>query len=171
MQLTHPVRVAARQVVVDRHEMDTTPGEPVEVRRQRRHERLAFAGLHLGDPSQVQRGAAHELHVEVALTQHPAPGLTHGGERVGQDLVQHVDDQLLAVLGVLPRRPGLVDPLPELVGPGAQLLVGEPLDLGLERVDLGHDGLDRFESPTFARVENFLDQTHAATTSGPLSAV
>ena len=88
------------------------PGERVEVRRQRRDERLALAGLHLGDPAEVQRGAAHELHVEVALAEHPAPGLAHGRERLGQQVVQHVGDELLAVLGVLALEPGPGRPAP-----------------------------------------------------------
>ena len=44
-----------------------------------------------------------------------------------------VGDQLLAVLGVAARGPGPVDLLAEVVGAGAELLVAEPLDLGLER--------------------------------------
>ena len=63
----HPLGVAAGQVVVDGDEVDALAAEAVEVGRQRRHERLALAGLHLGDPAEVQRRAAHDLHVEVAL--------------------------------------------------------------------------------------------------------
>ena len=46
------------------------------------------------------------------------PGLAHGRERVGEEVVQQVGDQLLAVLGVLARGPGLVDLLAEVVGAG-----------------------------------------------------
>ena len=73
------------------------------------------------------------------------------------------------MLGVLGLGAGAVDPLLELGGLGDELVVGKALDLGLEGVDLGHDRLDRFEAPAFARVENFLEQSHAAgeSTGGP----
>ena len=45
----HPLGVASRQVVVDRDDVDALAFERVEVRGQRRDERLAFARLHLGD--------------------------------------------------------------------------------------------------------------------------
>jgi hypothetical protein len=40
-------------------------GQRVEVDRQRRHQRLALAGAHLGDLAVVQHHAADELDVEV----------------------------------------------------------------------------------------------------------
>ena len=62
----HPLRVALRQVIVDRHDVHALAGERVEVDRQRRDERLAFAGAHLGDLALVQHHAADQLHVELA---------------------------------------------------------------------------------------------------------
>ena len=62
----HPVGVALREVVVDRDDVHALAGQRVEVRRQRRDERLAFAGAHFGDLAVVQRHAADQLHVEVA---------------------------------------------------------------------------------------------------------
>ena len=132
-------------------------------------ERLALAGLHLGDPAEVQRGAAHDLDVEVALAEHPPAGLAHDRERLGQQVVEHVGDEVLLVLGFLAVGAGVVDPLLELGRLGRELLVGEALDLGLERVDLGHDRLDRFEAAALAGVENLVEQSHAAgeSTGGP----
>ena len=153
--------------------MRCTPAarERVEVRRQRGDERLALAGLHLGDPAEVQRGAAHQLHVEVALAEHAAAGLAHGREGLGEQVVEQVGDELLAVLGVLARGPGLVDLLAELVGAGPELVVGQPLDLGLERVDLGNDRLDRLEAAALTGVEDLLNDAHAigeSTGAGPV---
>ena len=62
---THPFRVAAREIVVDRDQMHAAPGEGIEIKRQRRHERFAFTGCHLGDPAAMQNNAAQQLHVEV----------------------------------------------------------------------------------------------------------
>ena len=84
----HPLRVAPRQVVVDRDDVDALAGERVQVGRQRRHERLAFAGLHLGDLAVVQHHAADELHVEVPHVQRAAAGLPDHGERVDQQVVE-----------------------------------------------------------------------------------
>jgi hypothetical protein len=83
----HPLGVAnAGQVVVDRDEVDALAGQPVEVDGQRRHEGLALAGLHLGDPAEVQRGAAHQLHVVVALADDPLGGLAGDRERLDEQM-------------------------------------------------------------------------------------
>ena len=65
VQVPHPLRVAAGEVRVDRDEVRALPGQRVQVQRQRRDERLAFAGRHLRDLAEVQLDAAHELHVVV----------------------------------------------------------------------------------------------------------
>ena len=137
------------------------PASALRYDGQRRDEGLALAGLHLGDPAEVQRGAAHDLHVEVALAEHAPAGLAHGRERLGEEVVEQVGDELLAVLGVLARGPRLVDLLAELVGAGRELLVGQALDLGLERVDLGHDRLDRLEARPSPAWRIFLNEAHA----------
>jgi hypothetical protein len=50
--------------------MHALAGERVEIDRQRRDQRLAFAGLHLGDRClQVQHHAADQLHVEMPLAE------------------------------------------------------------------------------------------------------
>ena len=84
----HPFRVAARQVVVDRDDVHALARERVQVGRQRRHERLAFARLHLGDAAVVQHHAADELHVEVPHVEHAASRFAHDRERFRQQLVQ-----------------------------------------------------------------------------------
>ena len=45
----HPLGVAAREVVVDGDDVHALALERVQVRGERRDQRLAFAGLHLGD--------------------------------------------------------------------------------------------------------------------------
>ena len=97
----HPLRVAAGQVVVDRDDVDALALERVEIGRQRRDERLAFAGLHLGDLAAVEDDAADELDVEVPHVQHAAAGLAHDGERFRDQVVE---------------RRSAGEPLPELGG-------------------------------------------------------
>ena len=95
--LAHPVGVALREVVVDRDDVHALAGERVQVGRQRRDQRLAFAGAHLGDLAVVQHHAADQLHVEVAHLQRALAGLAHDGEGFGQQLVERraVGDALL----------------------------------------------------------------------------
>jgi hypothetical protein len=60
----------------------------VEIDRQRRDQRLAFAGAHLGDRAFVQHHAADELHIEVALAERALGRLAHGGEGRDQKIVE-----------------------------------------------------------------------------------
>ena len=99
----HPLGVAAGQVVVDRDDVDALAFERVEIGGQRGDERLAFAGLHLGDLALVQHHAADQLHVEVPHVQHAAAGLADDGERLGQEVVER-----LAVGDAGPELGGLV---------------------------------------------------------------
>jgi hypothetical protein len=118
--LAHPLRVAAGEVVVDRHDVHALAGEGVHVGRQRCDQRLALAGLHLRDLAVVQHHAADQLHVEVAHAQRALGRLADHGEGFDQELID---------------RRAAGDALLELVGLGAQRLVGKLRQLCLERVD------------------------------------
>ena len=63
VHVPHPLRVAAGEVRVHRHEMRAAARQRIQVQRQRRDERLSLAGRHLGDPAEVELDAAHELDV------------------------------------------------------------------------------------------------------------
>ncbi len=84
----HELGLVLGEVVVDGDDMDTLAGEGVEVARQGRDERLALTGLHLGDVAQVQGGTAHDLDVEVPLAEGALARLAHGGEGLGEDVVE-----------------------------------------------------------------------------------
>src|SRR6516225_3799855 len=119
----HPLRVALGEVIVDRDDVDALAGERVEIDRQRRHQRLALAGLHLRDLALVQNHAADQLHVEVPLAERALGRFTHGGEGGHEQIVE------LDAVGEL---------LAEELGAGPQLAVRKLLELPLQRVD----GLD-----------------------------
>ena len=68
----HPFGVAAGEVVVDGDDVDAVAGQRVEEDGERRGQRLALAGLHLGDRAVVQDHAADQLHVVVALADRAA---------------------------------------------------------------------------------------------------
>ena len=101
----HPGGVALGEIVVDGDDMDAAAGERVEIDGKRRHQRLAFAGLHLGDAALMQHHAADQLHVEMALADGALGGLADGGEGFR--------DQIL-------ERGALFHPRAERFGAGAQ---------------------------------------------------
>ncbi len=120
VDLPHPLGVALGEIVVDGDDVDAAAGERVEIDRERGDQRLAFAGLHLGNPALVQHHAADQLDVEVALAERALAGLAHGGECRHQDVVER------RALGQL---------LFEFLGPRPQRVVGELLQLLFQRVD------------------------------------
>ena len=65
VELSHPLGVAASQIVVDRHDMNSASRERVQIHRQSRHESLAFAGGHLRDSPAMEHQSADELDVEM----------------------------------------------------------------------------------------------------------
>ncbi len=105
--------------------MDAVSGECIEIDGKGGDERLAFAGLHLGDAAFVQHHAADQLHVEMALTERPLGGLANGGEGFGDQIFE---------------RRAVLYAFLERLGAGAQSLVRELLDLRFESVDLSDDG-------------------------------
>ncbi len=104
----HPGGVALGEIVVDGDDMHALAGERVEIDGQRGDQRLAFAGLHLGDAAVMQHHAADQLHVEMALADGALGGFAHGGEGLGDQIVEGSAG---------------ADPGAEVVGAGAQRLV------------------------------------------------
>ncbi len=147
----HQLGLVLGEVVVDRDDVHALAGERVEVGRQRRDEGLALTGLHLGDVAQVQRRAAHDLHVEVPLAEGALARLADRGERLGQQVVEG-----LAVGEALAEDGGLL----------AQLLVGELLEVVLEGVDLRGDACKALQDPALTGAQQLLDaQDHGASHS------
>ena len=155
VDLAHPLGVALGQVVVHRHHVHAVPGQRIQIAGQRRHQRLAFAGLHLGDLALVQHHAADQLHVEVPHLHRAPARLAHHREGLGQKLVQRL---LLGRLDrFLVRNPFELrrNPRPELNRLRAQLLIRELLDLRLQSVDLRHDGHQPLDGTLVRGAENF----------------
>ena len=117
VDLAHPVGVAAGEIVVDGDDVDALALERVEIDRERRDQGLAFAGLHLGDLAAMERDAADQLDVVMALAERADGRLAHRGEGFGQKIVE-----LLAV----------GEPLAEEFGLAAQLVVRQRGDGRLE---------------------------------------
>ena len=88
VDLTHPLGVAPGEIVVDRDDVDAVAGERVEIDRQGRDQRLAFAGFHLGDHAAMQHDATHQLHVEMALTEGALRRLAHRRKGFDEQIVE-----------------------------------------------------------------------------------
>ena len=136
----HPFGVAPGEVVVDGDDVHALAGKRVEIDRQRRDERLAFAGLHLGDGAFVQHHAADQLHVEMPLPEGALGRLAHRREGFDEEIVE------ITAVGEL---------LAELGGAGAQRLVAELRHLRLDCVDGRHFGRIGTEPPVVYRAERF----------------
>jgi hypothetical protein len=138
VDLAHPLGVAIGEVVVDRDDVDALAGERVEIGGKRRDQRLALAGLHLGDLAVVQHHAADQLHVEVAHAQRAFRGLAYHRESLGQQLIQGGAVRV---------------PLLQLLGLAAQLRIGKLRELRLERIDLRYDGRVLLQQALIATAE------------------
>ena len=147
-----PLGVALGEVVVDRHEVDTVPGQAVQVERLHRDEGLTLSRLHLRDVALVEDDPAHQLHVEQADADRALERLSYGRVRL--------EDELLERLPVL-------EPELELRRLRAELGVGERLEVGLERADVGGLLLKPLEAPPFAHAEDTLELAERLGSHGP----
>ncbi len=154
IDLTHPVGVALGQVVVDRDQVHATARERVQVRGEGRDEGLALTGLHLRDPAEVQGGTAHDLHVEVPLTEGALARLADRRERLGEEVVEVL---LLLVVVV-----DLVELFPPRGGERTQLVVGARFHLGLVDADDRCDRFQRLELAALAGVQDLVEESHEA---------
>ena len=143
----HPHRVAAGQIVVDGDQVDAASGQRVQHHRERRGQRLALAGLHLGDRAVVEDHAADQLDVEVAHAHRAAARLAHEREAFVHQVVE-----LLAVAGAFA----------QLIGCLAQLGVGVELEFLLETVDPADALFIRFELLRLAHAKRAVQEGHGS---------
>ena len=125
IDLAHPFTVALGEVVVHGDDMDALARKRVEIDGKGRDQRLAFAGLHLGDHAAMKDDAANQLDVVMALTERALGRLANRGESLDQDIVKFL---------------ALSQPVLELLGAGAQRRVVERGQFRLERVDVIDQG-------------------------------
>ena len=123
VQRTHPVGVAASQVVVDGDHVHALAGQRVEVHSQGTDQGLAFTGAHFCDHAFVQGHAADQLDIEVTHAHYALAGLAGHGEGFGQQLVERL---------------AFGQAFLELCGLAPQLLVGEGHHLLFEGIDGAH---------------------------------
>src|SRR5262245_29954927 len=125
VNLPHPFGVALGQIIVDRHHMNATAGDRIEIDRKSRNQRFAFAGLHFRYFAFVQDYAADKLDVEMTLAQRSLRRFPDGGEGRNQNVIE---------------RDAFRDLLLEFVGPRFQRIVRKAFQFLFERVDLANPG-------------------------------
>ncbi len=144
VDLPHPLGIAAGEVIVDSDDVHAVAGKRVQIDGERRDERLAFAGSHLGDRAFVQHHAADELHVKMALAERALCRLAHGGKGRHEDVVEAL---ALGELGL------------EGIGAGGELVVRELLDFRLKRVDRGDFWRVALQPPVIGAAENLFGES------------
>ena len=139
VEFAHPLRIAVGQVVVDRDHMHAFAGQCVQVNRQCGGQGLALASAHFRNFAVVQGHAAQQLHIEVAHFHDALGTLAHHGKGLGQQGVQRLTrgDAVL-------EQPGL----------GAQVVVGQPFEFSLHRIDAHYAGPVLFKQAVVATAED-----------------
>src|SRR6185437_11899001 len=155
VDLAHPLGVALGEVVIDGDDVDAVAGERVEVAGKCGDERLAFAGLHLGDLALVKDHAADHLDVEVTHADGADAGFADDGEGFGKDLVECALFSGSDVFGVGDAFDRGGDAGAEFDSLGGELLVGELLECGLVGVDLGERGKHALDGTVVGGAEDF----------------
>ena len=154
INLAHPFGVARREIVIYRNHINAASGQSVQVYRQGRHQRLAFAGPHLGDLALMQHESADHLHIKMPHPGGAHTGLAHQRESFRQNFVQ---DFLLAIFPIVfvarildrIRNLGLKESRAL-----AQLFIGKFLNLRFELVYLGDARTNALQKPLVAAAEN-----------------
>ena len=88
VDLSHPVGIAAGQVIIHGNDMHALAGDRIQVSRQGCSQRLAFAGAHFGDLAVMQHHSADQLHIVMAHPQYPRARLAHNRKCFGQEGIQ-----------------------------------------------------------------------------------
>jgi len=126
---SHPVPVAASQIIVHGHKMHTLAFQSIQIDWKCRHKRFPFAGGHFGDLPLVKHETAQNLHIKVPHLGCPYRGFTHHGKSFGENIIE---------------RGAFREPLFELIGLCAKLCIRKLLDLGLKSIHFGHDRPKKF---------------------------
>ena len=128
--LSHPLAVAAGQIVVHRDDVNAFAGQGIEVGRKDGDQGFAFTGLHLGNAPLVEHDAADDLDREGLHPQHAPGRLARRGERVRKNVVQGL---------------ALREAFFQFFGFMTQLLIGEPAVFLFPCLDRFRDGHDAFQ--------------------------
>ena len=129
IDLTHPFRIAAGQIVIDGDNVHALAADCIEITGERRDQGLAFTGPHFGDFAAMEHDTADQLHIIMALSQCPFGRFAYDRESFRQYVVERFTAS---------------GPFLERQGFCSKLFVGKGFDCRLERVDRVDHFLHRF---------------------------
>ena len=150
MHSSHPGRVTAGQIVVDRDHVHALAFQRVQIGGKGGNQRLSFTGLHLRDTSLMENDSADQLHPERFHVQDAAGGLAHRGISLRKKVVKGLP---------------IGEPLLEFPGLILQRLVGKCHHFRPQGFYFFHKGLDPLQLSLAVRTENFLNDIHLNTCS------
>ena len=136
----HPLRIAARQIIVDRNDMHTLPGQSIKIGRESGHQGFTLTSFHLCDIALMQEYAAHQLYIKGAQTQGALSGLAAIGKGLWQQAVQ-----------ILTR----CRARPQLSRLGHETLIIQSLKFRFKRVDFLDQRPGRFDLTIIWCAKNF----------------
>ena len=87
VQRSHPLHVAAGQVIVNRDDVHALSDQRIQIGRQCRNQRLTFTGDHFSNSAAMQHHATNQLHVIVPHLQKAFTALTTNSKCFGQNVV------------------------------------------------------------------------------------
>ena len=149
IDLAHPLRVAAGEIIIYRHHMHALAIQGIEISGQRGDQGLAFTGAHFSNATFMQHHAADQLHIKMTLTQRSLGAFSHGGKSGNEQIVE---------FGALRQL------LTKVLSPGAQIGIRERGQFCFKGIDghyFGRIGLEASiigcaEDPLHERAEHAL---------------
>ena len=140
---SHPLRIAAGKVVVDRNYMHAFAGKRIQHHRQSGHQSFTFPGFHFGNFSRMQNSAANQLHIEVAHSQGAHRSLAHQSKHLRHQRVQAFSLCRLFL---------------QLQNSGRKRLIGHGPHSRFKRVCLLHNRFQGLNVSFIGRAKNFFEQ-------------
>jgi len=138
---SHPIAVAFGQIIVHGDDVDTAPGEGVEIDGKSGDEGLSLSGAHLRDLPLVEDDTADELNVKMAQADGPFGRFPDGGEGFGDQVIERFP---------------VGEPFAELDGLVFEGVVCEGGIRRIQRVDLVNQGLELFKRAFGLRANEYL---------------
>ena len=103
MYLSHPLRIALCQIVIDRNDLYAFSCQGIQVCGTGRYQRLTFTGTHLSDTSLMKHNTADQLYREMLHIERSLCSFPNGGKCLRQKVIQR-----LTLCQPLPEDPGLI---------------------------------------------------------------
>ena len=85
---SHPFSIPLGQIIIDRHQVDATTRQGIQIKGKRRSQGLPFPCLHFSNLAPVKHDTSDQLNIKWPHSQGPHRGLSHRSKCLRQKLVQ-----------------------------------------------------------------------------------